>query len=397
MGRGFVRVWLASTGSNLGDGVVLAALPLLAATYTSDPLAIGGLTVAAGLPWLGFSLVAGAVVDRMDRRVLMVVVDVARAAAVGMLGLAVVVGVDALVWVYAATILLGVGETLFDTAAQTILPAVVGPENLEAANGRLFAAQVVTNQFAGPPLGGLLFSVSAALPLLLDAATFLASSALLTTVPGDFRPQGAATKTRLRSQIAEGLRFLWGRREIRVLAIGAAVINFGSAGTAALSVLFATDELGLGSVGYGLLLGAGAAGSVLGSMSSTRVVAVVGRRIAIVLAVTSIAVSLLVIGSAPSALVAGLGFALFGLGSDVWNVIAVSHRQRVVPDRLLGRLNAAYRLLAYGALPLGALAGGALARLWGIRAPFLAGAVLTGVLALWFLGEDEPVDGHGPE
>lgn len=397
MGRGFVKVWLASTGSNLGDGVVLAALPLLAATYTSDPLAIGGLTAAAGLPWLGFSLVAGALVDRLDRRVLMVVVDVARAAAVGILAIAVVSGVDGLVWVYAVTILLGIGETLFDTAAQTILPAVVGPGNLEVANGRLFASQVVTNQFAGPPLGGLLFSVSAAWPLLLDAATFLTSSALLTTLRGDFRPERSETEIPLRAQIAEGLSFLWRRREIRVLAIGAAVINFGSAGTTALSVLFATDELGLGPVGYGVLLGAGAAGSVVGSLSSNRVVARVGRRYALVLSIAVIAASLLVIGVAPSALVAGFGFGLFGLGSDVWNVIAVSHRQRVVPNRLLGRLNAAYRMLAYGALPLGALAGGALARAWGIRAPYLAGAALTAVLALCFLREDEAIDGHGPE
>lgn len=384
MGDGFGRVWLASTLSNLGDGVVLAALPLLGATYTSDPLLIGGLTVAAGVPWLGFSLIAGALVDRLDRRVVMVVVDLLRAGAVGMLGLAVTLGMDDLVWVYVAMVLLGIGETLFDTAAQTILPAVVGPGNLEAANGRLFAAQVVTNQFIGPPLGGFLFAAAVPGPLLLDAATFFVSSALLATIAGNFRVDRGETRTRLAGEIAEGLSYLWRQRIIRSLAIGAAVINFGAAGTASLSVLFATEELGLGPVGYGVLLGAGAAGSVLGSMSSAWVTSARGRGEALVLSIALIAVSLLVIGLAPTPVVAGVGFGLFGYGSDVWNVIAVSHRQRAVPDRLLGRLNAAYRLLAYGALPLGALCAGGLARYQGLRAPYVAGAALVGILVIWF-------------
>ncbi|HYO61957.1 MAG TPA: MFS transporter [Actinomycetota bacterium] len=385
MGKGFARIWLASTGSNLGDGVVLAALPLLGATYTSDPLLIGGLTVAAGLPWLGFSLVSGALVDRLDRRVVMVAVDVLRAAAVGMLALAVVLEMDSLVWVYIVMVLLGIGETLFDTAAQTILPAVVGPDNLEAANGRLFAAQVVTNQFIGPPLGGFLFAVAIPGPLLLDAVTFLISSVLLATISGNFRVDRGGIKTGLGAEIAEGLSYLWNQRIIRSLAIGAAVINFGAAGTASLSVLFATEELGLGPVGYGVLLGAGAIGSVLGSMSSAKVTTAVGRGNALVLSIFLIGVSLFVIGIAPAPIVAGIGFGLFGYASDVWNVIAVSHRQRAVPDRLLGRLNAAYRLLAYGALPLGALCAGGLARYQGLRAPYLAGAASVVALAFWFL------------
>ncbi len=385
MGPGFGRVWLASTGSNLGDGVVLAALPLLAATYTTDPLLIGGLTVTAGLPWLGFSLIAGAFVDRLDRRAVMVVVDLLRAAAVGVLALAVILEIDGLVCVYVVTIVLGIGETLFDTAAQTILPAVVGADDLEAANGRLFAAQVVANQFVGPPLGGFLFAAAIPGPLLLDALTFVVSSALLATLSGHFRAERGEVKTRLRAEIAEGLSFLWNQRAIRSLAIGAAVINFSAAGTAALSVLLATEELGLGAIGYGVLLGGGAIGSVLGSMSSAKVTSMVGRGNALVLSVALIAVSLFLIGIAPSSMVAGVGFGLFGYASDVWNVIAVSHRQRVVPDRLLGRLNAAYRLLAYGALPLGALFAGGLARYQGIRASYFAGATLVGILVLWFL------------
>jgi MFS family permease len=383
MGSGFARVWVASTGSNLGDGVVLAALPLLGATYTNDPLLIGGLTVAAGLPWLGFSLVAGALVDRLDRRRLMVVVDLVRAGAIGLLAHAVVLDVDGLLWVYAVTIVLGVGETLFDTAAQTILPAVVGPANLETANGRLFAAQVVTNQFVGPPLGGLLFAAWVPGPLLLDAATFLASSALLATLPGSFRAERSAG-SRLSGEIAEGLRFLWDQRAIRSLAIGAAVINFGTAATASLSVLLATEELGLSPVGYGVLLGAGAIGSVAGSTASSKLARRMSRSGALIFSIAGIAASSLLIGTAPSSFVAGAGFALFGFASDVWNVIAVSHRQRVVPDRLLGRLNAAYRLVAYGALPLGALCAGALARYQGIRAPYLAGAALVAALVVWF-------------
>lgn len=388
---GYARVWAASTGSNLGDGVVAAALPLLAATYTSDPVLIGGLTAASALPWLFFSLVAGALVDRSDRRVVIVVVDTLRAAAVGGLGVVVLLGWDALAWVYGAAVALGIGETLSDTAAQTILPAVVAGEDLERANGRLFAAQIVANQFAGPPLGGALFALALPAPLFLDAATFLASAALLASLPGRFSAAGA-TRSRLGREVGEGLIFLWRDRVIRSFALGAAAINFASASTAALFVLYARDVLGLGPVGFGVLLGVGAVGSVGGSLASPRLTARWGRGTTLVASVAGIAVALAGIGLASSAAVVAAAFALFGFASDVWNVIAVSHRQRVVPDRLLGRLNAGYRLLAYGAFPVGGLCAGFAARAFGIRSPYLAGAGLVALLSVWFATRRAAVD-----
>lgn len=392
MTNGFWRVWLASTGSNLGDGVVAVALPLLAATYTQDPLLIGGLTVAAGLPWLAFSLVAGALVDRWDRRLVIVVVDVLRALVIGGLGAAVLLGWDALWWVYAAAVALGVGETLADTAAQTILPAVVPERELERANGRLFAAQIVTNQFAGPPLGGFLFAVAASAPLFFDGATFLVSAALLASLRGDFAATDRTAPAHLSREIAEGLRFLWRDKLIRSFALGAAAINFSSAATAAFAVLYAGEVLGLDALGFGVLLGVAASGNIIGSLLAPRLIGLWGRGAAVVGAVASIAVALAVIGVTSSPVVAGAGFALFGFASDVWNVVAVSHRQRVVPNRLLGRLNAAYRLLAYGAFPLGGLCTGLAARSFGLRAPYLAGAALVALLSLWFAALRKEVD-----
>lgn len=395
LGSAFTRVWVASTGSNLGDGVIVAAMPLLATTYTRDPLLIGGLTVAAGLPWLLFSLVAGALVDRLDRRHVMVVADIARTVLVGLLGLAVLQGWDSLALVYVVVLLLGVGETLFDTAAQTILPAVVGPEHLERANGSLFAAQITTNQFLGPPLGGFLFALAVPSPLFLDAVTFLTSSALLATVRGRFVARQRTSGTTLLQDIREGLSFLWRTPLIRAMALGAATINFASAGTAALFVLFATEILHLGPVGYGTLLTLGAVGSVAGSLCSARITARIGKGTALWLSVAAIAVSLAGIGLATSVVMAGAAFALFGFASDVWNVIAVSYRQRVVPDRLLGRLNAAYRLLAYGALPLGALFAGAVARWADLRTPYLIGSAAVVVLTAVFVRLRSAVDAGG--
>jgi MFS family permease len=230
LGSRYWRLWWASTISNLGDGIDLAALPLLAAALTRDPRLVAGLAVAARLPWLLFALTAGALVDRVDRRALMVGVNLVRGGLVAVIAVMVATGTTRIWLLYVISFLLGVNETLFDNAAQSLLPSIVAPALLETANGRQQAAEVVANSFAGPPLGGILFSLTASAPFWADSASFVIAAALIATISGAFRPTRPADsdltpRPSIRADIAEGIRWLHGHRLLRTLAMLLGVAN----------------------------------------------------------------------------------------------------------------------------------------------------------------------------
>jgi MFS family permease len=388
LGPGYRRLWAASAVSTLGDGMYLAALPLLAATLTRDPLAVSVVTFAGWLPWPLFALPAGALVDRLDRRRVMWTVDAARALVVALLAVAVVAGWASIPLLAVAGFLVGAGQTLVENAAQAMVVAVVGrdPRRLERANGRLVASLTVGQQLAGPPLGSAAFALAAWLPFLADAASFGAGAGLVAAVKGRFRgdepagdpPAGGS----LAAEIAEGLRFLFGHRLLRacVLLVGASNLAF-MAGEAVL-VLFATDELGLGSRGYGLLLAAVAVGGLPGSLLAPRIAGRVAPGPLIVGGVLAGAVVMAGFGLATDPWLAGAAHAATGAVWGVWNVTLLSLRQAIVPDRLMGRVVGAVRLLGFGTIPVGALLGGLVARTLGLRAPFLLGAAVLAVAAL---------------
>ncbi len=360
-GPGYHKLWTAAAVSTLGDGVFLAALPLLAATLSRDPLQVSLVAFAGWLPWLLFGLVSGALVDRWDRRRVMWTVDAVRLALVGGLGVAVLAGGATIPLLATVGFLLGIGQTLFDNAAQSLIPALVtrDTQRLERANSQLYGAQTVSQNFVGPPAGGFLFALAASVPFLADAASFAVSSALIAAIRGRFAPERAAEAPRLGLwvDIAEGLRWLLGHRLLRTLAVMVGLMNLATMAGEAILVLFAQDELGLGSVGYGLLLAA----------------------------TLLMAVAWLVFGVGSNAWIGAAMLAIAGGTGVVFNVVGVSLRQAIVPDRLIGRVVSAFRTLAYGAVPAGAILGGAVARTLGLRAPFLLGAAVlaaAGLLAL---------------
>ena len=368
------------------------ALPLLAETLTRQPLLFAGVTVANRLPWLLFSLHAGAIADRVDRRRLMSTVNALRALLV--LGLAAAVIADlASIWLlYAIGFGLGVAETLFDNASQAFLPAVVERDDLERANGRLMAGEIVTNQFLGPPLGGFLFGLGAAVPILLDAGTVAISAGLIASLAGlvATRPPPAdPERRRMRTDIAEGLRWLRDHRLLRGLAVLLGAMNFTSTMLFAVFPLYAVGEestLGLSGFGFGVLLTTTAVGSTIGSLLSARLVTRFGRGPMLwSTLVGSVAVPV-VIAATSNALVVGAAFAVFGLSVILWNVITVSLRQTIIPERLLGRVNRVYRFLGWGSMPLGSLAGGAAAALWGVRTTFVLSGLLMAVPIVVFAG-----------
>jgi MFS family permease len=388
-GAGFARLLAGSAISNLGDGVYLSALPLLAASLSRDPLLVSLVSFAEWLPWLLFGLLSGALLDRWDRRRVMWTVDAARFAVVGGLAVAVVLDQASIALLAAVGFVLGAGQTLVDTGAQSIVPALVSrdPQLLERANGRMVGAQVVGQGLVGPPAGGFLFSVASWIPFAVDAVSFAASSALVATIRGHIgptttEPGPGARRATLRAEIAEGLRWLAAHRVLRTTALMVAVVNLLASAGGAVMVLFAQEELGLDAVGFGLLFTGWAIGGMLGSLVAARLARLVGTARTVVGTMVVSGLAYLVFGRASSAGLAGAMFGLLGLLTVVFNVVLGSLRQALTPDRLLGRVIGAFRLFSYGAVPLGSLIGGVLARSVGLRAPFLAAGIVIPVAAL---------------
>jgi len=250
LGRAFWTVLSASAVDGLGDGALAAALPLLTASLTHDPVLVSFVSAAAYLPWLLISLPAGAIVDRADHARVMWISQLGQALVVAALAIVIAAGAASIPLVIAAAFLVGVGEVMFGNASQSILPSVVQLEQLPRANGRLNIVQTVSQSFAGPPLGSVLFVAAAALPFGLDAATFAASAALIMTMP---RRVGtpSAPRISLRRSIAEGLRYLASHRLLRTLAVVLGLNNLaGTLGTATV-VLFATRTLGMSEQLFG--------------------------------------------------------------------------------------------------------------------------------------------------
>ena len=381
----FAALWTSSTLSNLGDGVLLAAIPLLAASLTRDPTAIAAVAAAGTVPWLLFGLHAGVLVDRWDQLRVMRIADALRAVIVAALGVAIATDRFSLVFIGATVFLLGCIETLFDSASMAILPSVVAEGRLVWANGRLFAGQLTANELIGPSLGALLFTASWAAPPFADAVTFAASALLLLRVrlrtpaqPATPTPQPHGMAHDLR----QGLAFVWRNRDIRLLAIGAAVINLAESAAVTVLVLWVTGPLELGAGGFGLVLSLGAMGGVLGSLLADRLVRRVGNRRSITAAVWCFGIGLAMIGTLPSPVLAVLGIALTGGSAQVWNVVAVSFRQRQTPAGLRGRVMSAYRVVAYGAYPAGAMLGGLIASASSERMTFAVAAVIVAGLAV---------------
>lgn len=374
--------------SNLADGIVKVALPLVAVRYTRSPVLIAGLTVALTLPWLLFALHAGALADRLDRRRVMLGANTVRCLLLAAMVLAVAVDLGSIWPLYAVAVAVSVAETLYDTSAQSILPQVVDRQQLSRANGRLAAAELTANEFLGPSLGGLLVAAGAVLAFGTSAALWLLAVGLLLLMRGSYRIEGKQ-RTTMRAEITEGVRFLWRQQLLRRFALMTGVFNFASNAAWAVLVLYAVgpaSPLGLTEPAYGLLLTTVAAGSLLGSFTAEHLERHLGRTRALALAFFLAALLVGVPAVTTNPMVVGAAFFLGGVGIVISNVIIVSLRQQITPDRLLGRVNSGYRLVGWGTRPLGAAAGGLLAEVLGLRGVFLVMGLVTLTLLTALIG-----------
>jgi MFS family permease len=380
LGRPYWRMWWGNAISSTGDGAFTAALPLLAVTITRDPRLVSVVTAATFLPWMVLSLPGGAIVDRYDRATLMWRSQAVQAAVVTAVAIAIASGQDSIAILSVAGLLLGCAEVIFSNAAQAVLPALVPPELLPRANGSQQVSLTIGESFLGPPVGSLLFAAAAALPFGLDAVSFAGSAALVATLPRS--PRSREKHPPIRAQIAEGLRWLARHRLLRVVAVLLGVYNFANQMGQAVLVLLATVTLHVDTRGYGFLLAASAVGSVAGGLLSPALTRRLGMLPSLVVGGAINAAVFVGIGLAPDAVVVAVMLAGQGFTVTMWNVVTVSLRQQVVPAALLGRVNSVYRMLGWGLMPAGALAGGFVAHAAGLRAPYIVAGALCGVSLL---------------
>ena len=413
LGKNYWRLWVAHAVSNLGDGISQVAYPWLASAVTRSPLLIAAVAVASRLPWLVFTLPAGVITDRFDRRKIIIAMDITRAFLALLVAVAVTFEVDNLPaldtvgsgidlatnWflytvLIVTALLFGCAEVLRDNSAQTFLPEVVEADQLESANGKLWSVEFVTNSFVGPPLGSFLIGIFVFLPFYFDTATFFVSAALiatLATIARPVKPQAEKKALNFRAEIKEGFTWLWKHELLRPMAIILGCLNGLGAITAATFILFAQEILDTSVFIFAILGTAGAIGCTVGGILGPKISAKLGSGPSLYLTLLSAPVITLIIGLTSSW---QLFWALTAIGTCfavLWNVITVSLRQSIIPSHLLGRVNSVYRFFAWGSLPIGTLIGGALVDLvqltgdreFALRLPYLL-VTVAGLLLFFF-------------
>ena len=379
--RRFWRLWSAAGISTLGDGMVLVAFPLLALSYTREPILIAGVAVVGTIPWILFGLPAGALADRINRRRLMVGVETARLAVLGVFGSLVLAGRSNLAVLYVAVFLLRSLGVVFDVTAGAALPSVVIPRLLFKANANLVTAQTVAEEVVGQAIGGIAFAFAASLPFIADAATFAASAGLLSRAIPDNEPSHGETS--FVADVTEGLRVFRQLPLLRILTGLIASFAFCQALVVSVLVLYAVQDLHLSRSGFGFLLGVSAVGIAVTSLGANQIHARLGTGWSIVAAGVAAAGAYPILALTSSAVTAGGALALESAGVVVGNISARALRQSIVPQELQGRMTSTYLMVIRTAVPVGGLAGGVLAAQMGVRHTFLlAGAVQVGVLAL---------------
>ena len=381
LGRSYQKLFGASTISNLGDGIGQIAYPWLASAVTRNALLVALVTVFQRLPWLVFSLPAGVITDRYERRKLMVGANIARA--VLTTGVALMVldqqgvlpGPDELddastiidtnvmlyVVVLVATLFLGTAEVLYDNTAQTIMPSLVDESQLEKANGRLWSSEQVANTVAGPAAGAALLAFAFAAPFFVDALTFAISAALIWMLPRPAQAKTSKTEHKpWRTELADGFRWLWGHELLRPLAITLGLLNGLGMVAGATLVLFAQEVLLTSPTEFAILSTGGAAGGIAGGWSASWISKRLGSGPSLWTTLIVGGVTSIVIGLSSWWPIVWLMFGLGMFTAVLWNVITVSLRQAIIPDELLGRVNSVYRFFAWGSIPIGSLIGGGL-------------------------------------
>ena len=411
LGSSYWKLWTATAISNLGDGVSMVAYPWLASAVTRSPILIAAAGFASRLPWLIFTLHAGVLTDRFDRRKLIVAMDFMRGLLTVFVGLVVFFNKDSFPaldeltsitnletnWPIYFTLLItafffGLAEVLRDNSAQTLMPSVVAKENLEKANGRMWSAESLTNSFIGPPLGSLLIGIAIFIPFFFDAVSFFFAVALIASLKGTFKPVAddkPREKINFKAEIKEGYVWLWAHPLLRPMAIILGSMNGLGTMIGATFILFAQEVLQTSVFTFALLGTAGAVGGTVGGLLAPKISAKFGSGRSLAMTLAAAPIGSLIIALTTTWQVVWVVVVFETFFAILWNTITVSLRQSIIPTHLLGRVNSVYRFFAWGSIPIGMFVGGGLvsaltlvlSREYALRAPYLLGVVLG--LILW--------------
>jgi len=412
LGSRYYQLFRSAIVSNLGDGIALIAYPWLASAVTRSPILIALIAVMARLPWLLFSLPAGVITDRLDRKKLIISMDLIRGVVTIIIGLLVllqqnqlvglkdinVVKIETNYFLYSvlliATFIAGCAEVLRDNSAQTVLPAIVEKPLLEKANGRLWSAEFVVNSFIGPLLGSFIIGLAIYLPFFINGGSFFIAAAMMAAIAGNFnavREFDSETGGNWRRELKEGLSWLWQHNLLRPLAIYLGLMNALSAMAVATYILFAQEILQTSVLEFAILGTGAALGGIIGGVVAHRITKLIGPGTSLKLFMFGAAVLMIATGLVSNWVLVWIFSLLSTLLAVLWNVITVSLRQQIIPDQLLGRVNSTYRFFGLGLMPIGSLVGGgviAFAELFGnrefaLRLPFVLGGILHLILFLF--------------
>ena len=382
LGASYWKLWSATGISNLGDGIVSIAYPWLASAVTRSPLLIALSAVVSRLPWLIFTLHAGVITDRFNRKRIIVAMDSARGLLTIAVGFFVYLERDSLPSLNELTsltnletnytlysvilitaFLFGLAEVLRDNSAQTLMPAVVEDKDLEKANGRMWSAESLTNSFIGPPVGSFIIAIAIFLPFFVDAATFFFAAALIASMKPtvkSFAPEAKSGPINFKAEIKEGFTWLWNHTLLRPMAIILGLLNGIASLTGAVFILFAQEVLNTTVFIFAILGTAAAVGGILGGLLGPKVSEKIGSGRSLALALFAMPLCTLLIGFTSQWYVVWVLVVIETFTAVLWNVVTVSLRQSLIPTNLLGRVNSVYRFFAWGTIPIGTLLGGGL-------------------------------------
>jgi MFS family permease len=366
--------------SNIGDGLALAAGPLLVASLTRDPLLIALAGLLQRVPWLLFGLLAGALADRLDRRLLVGTADLLRAAVLVLLTGMIATDSATVELVLVTMFILGTAETFADTTQQTLMPMLVAKQDYGTANARLMAGNITANQLAGPPVGALLFAAGMTLPFITQAVCAALGALLVLRIAFPAVDRSSMERSHIARDIAAGFRWVWHNPPVRTLALTIVTFNVTYGAAWSILVLYAIERLNMSEVGFGLLTTASAVGGLVATGSFGRL----ERRFSLATLMRACLVTEtlvhLILAVTTSSGIALTAFFLFGIEAFIWGTTSASVRQRAVPSEFQGRVGSVYMLGVIGGLVVGGLLGGIIAGRWGVTAPFWFGFVGSAVI-----------------
>lgn len=387
LGPAFNRLFSASAISNLADGLLAVAAPLLAITLTKNPVLISMLSALVMLPWLLFAIPIGLIVDRVDKRLLITFTNSLRFVIAGLLALAIATDFVTIYWLFLAAFLIGISEVASDTASQSLIPVILEKKHFERANSRLNIAETVIQNFIGGPLSGFLYATAVVLPFVLNSAGFLIAAIFVFLIPAHLITESRdetkepAEKKSFIGDIKFGLKYLWSDPDLRGLVTITTSLGFFYSLSMSTMILFITEVLGLQAKFFGVLMAGAGSGAIIGALLTPRISKKFGRGKVLALAIFMSSVTVLFQAFSPNYWVFGVVGFVSSFFITNWNILLMSCYQVLIPKELYGRIHGARRTFVWGMMPLGAFLGGVIAQ-GGLRLPLLVGGSATTLISL---------------